>query len=258
MIIIDFIEQRTEEWFTLKLGVISASKAFVLLMKDKKAPFPDDVVIETIKRGVNTVEFKGETYTGNKTDCVEWFRNKLPLIRSDVKQAYLNELVGCIATKKPPPEIFSKTMRWGEEYEEEANKAFCADNSINVNSVGFIYRDKSKRAGCSPDGLIDGEIEGLELKCPTTAVFIDFMANGRIKKEEIIQCQFSMWVTDYKYWWFAKYDPRNVNCKKLHYVKIKRDEEMIKKISDGYDQFVIDMDIMLKNANMKFGQQWEH
>ena len=38
--------------------------------------------------------------------------------------------------------------------------------------------------------------------------------------------------------------------------EIKRDEEMISKLDQGYKEFVEDMDLMLKTMGMEFGQQW--
>ncbi|HEY7866883.1 MAG TPA: hypothetical protein VIC51_12880, partial [Psychromonas sp.] len=80
--------------------------------------------------------------------------------------------------------------------------------------------------------------------------------HGDIKKEEIAQVQFSLMITGFKSWAFAKYDPRNVNCKKLHYVEIFRDEEMISKLRKGLAEFIEDMDIALEKLGLSFGDQW--
>ena len=174
------------------------------------------------------------------------------------RQTYLNELVASIATGLLPEDIKAKPLQWGKDNEDDAREAYSAATFESVNDIAFIYHDSSMRAGCSPDGLISGQPKGLELKSPwSSAVFIAFAAAGTIKKEEIIQCQFSMWITGYESWAFAKFDPRNVNCKKLHFVDLERDEEMIAKIEQGYNEFIEDMDIMLKNLGLEFGMQWQ-
>jgi predicted phage-related endonuclease len=173
------------------------------------------------------------------------------------RQTYLNELVASIATGLLPEEIKAKPLQWGKDNEDDAREAYSAATFESVEDVAFIYRDESMRGGCSPDGLIVGEEKGLELKSPwSSAVFIAFAAAGTIKKEEVVQCQFSMWVTGYHSWAFAKFDPRNVNCKKLHHVVVERDEEMMGKIESRYNDFIEDMDDMLKNLGLEFGMQW--
>ena len=120
----------------------------------------------------------------------------------------------------------------------------------------FIYRDKEKRFGISPDGLITGTKIGLELKCPLTSkVFVEFATCDKIKKEYIEQCQYSMWVTGYEGWYFANYDPR-ITTKKLHYVLIERDQAFMDKYDEAEINFIRDMDSMLGKLDLKFGQQW--
>ena len=206
------VEQGSSEWHRSRAGVVSASKAYYLLMK-----------------------------SGTKG-----------------RQTYLNELVAAICTGLLPDEITAKPLQWGKDNEQDAQDAYSAKTFETVYGIGFIYQDGSMRAGCSPDGLIVGQEKGLELKCPwSTAVWVAFAAFGEIKKEEIIQCQFSMMITGYKSWGFSKFDPRNVNCKKLHVVEIERDEKMIEQLRDGLDLFIKDMDVMLKNLGLEFGQQWQ-
>ena len=173
------------------------------------------------------------------------------------RQTYLNELVASVATGLLPEEIKAKPLQWGRENEDDAREAYSAATFESVEDVAFIYKDKTMRAGCSPDGLITGVTKGLELKSPwSSSVYIAFAAAETIKKEEIIQCQFSMWATDYDSWAFAKFDPRMNNCRKLHHVILDRDEVMIAKIEKGYKEFIEDMDVMLKNLGLEFGMQW--
>ncbi len=250
-------EQSSEEWFKVKLGVVSASKAHILLSAPKLAPFPDDVEIEKIDKK-NRVEFKGQVYFGTKADCKKWVREQLPTIKSEAWIGYINELVAEIATKRKIPEIKAKPLAWGKEYEDEASEAYSACTFETVSKQAFIFPLDSMRYGASPDGLIDGLDKGLELKCPySSAVWVDFTLNGKIKKEEIAQVQFSMYAAGFKSWAFAKYDPRNINCKQLHTVEIKRDEKMMKLFDINLKEFICDMDHALDKLGLKFGDQWK-
>ena len=251
------VEQGSEQWHFSRSGVVTASKAYILLMEDALSPFPDDVEIKQVKRGVNQVELNGEEFTGTKAECTAWVRNKLPKVKSETKLTYLDELVGQIATGLIPDEIKAKPLQWGKDHEESARDAYSAATFEAIEEEAFIYQDIKMRAGISPDGLIIGEDKGLELKCPwSSKVWCAFAGRGEIKKEEVAQVQFSLMITGFKSWGFAKYDPRNVNCKKLHYVEIFRDEEMIAKLEKGLSEFIADMDEALNQLGLSWGDQW--
>jgi len=252
------LEQGTGNWHKARAGVITASKAYILLMDDKVAPFPSGVEIKVISKGVNQVVFGGEVFTGTKAACTSFVRGKLSPIKSDTKMTYMDELMASIATGLITDEIKAKPLQWGKDHEEAARDAYSARTFETIEEQGFIYKDPSMRCGASPDGLIFGKPKGLELKAPyNSGVFMAFAGRDVIKPQEIIQCQYSMWVTGYDSWGFAKYDPRNVNCKKLHVVEIKRDEVMIKKLEEGAKSFIDEMDIALEKLGMSFGMQWE-
>jgi hypothetical protein len=251
------VEQGTDQWQRSRAGVVTASKASILLIKDARAPFPED--LEVIKDGkMNTVVFEGEEFSSTrKVDCTDWVRNQLPPLKSEMKMTYINELVAAVATELLPEEISAKPLAWGKEYEKEANQAYSGQTFEVIDDIGFIYQNDSMRAGISPDGLVRGKEKGLELKCPwSSSIFIGFASRGDIKKEEFIQCQFSMLVTGFKSWGFAKYDPRMKNCKKLHFIEIERDEEMIANLQQGLDDLLDDMDEALSVMGLEFGQQW--
>lgn len=206
------LEQGSPNWHLARSGVITASKASMLLM--------------------------GRTTQGRLT--------------------YMDELVASVATGQVKEEITAKALQWGKDNEQDAQDAYSAATFETIITHGFIYKDDSMRAGLSPDGIIEGKPKGLELKCPySSGVWAAFAGREHIKKEEIAQVQFSLMCTDFESWSFAKFDPRNVNCKKLHYIEIPRDEEMIKKLREGLKMFIEDMDKSLKNLGLEFGQQWE-
>lgn len=197
----------------------------------------------------------------------EWFDAKLGVISAsnahkvlskkgtETRNGYLMELVAQIATGSMGEEVTAKALEWGKENEASARLLYQLETSNLVEDAGFYYSD-DKRSGCSPDGIIKGQSKGLELKSPyTSKVFVEFAATGKIKKEYITQCQFSMWVTGFKEWDFASYDSR-MKGKMLHYITLKRDDETMKLFDDAVPEFVAEMDDVLKKLNLKFGSQW--
>ena len=256
MIIIDGIEQTSADWFRLKAGVASASRASEFSSEAKLAPLPDDVTYSkegkehifwydyTERRGTNKAELQNE------------IRALLPPIYGDMRQGYMAELVAQIATGELPEQMSFKQCEWGNDHEDQARAFFELELDLDVTVPALIYRDKEKRFGISPDGLIVGKKIGLELKCPfTSKVFVEFATCDKIKKEYIEQCQYSMWVTGYEAWYFANYDPR-IKTKKLHWVLIERDQVFMDKYDEAEKNFIRDMDSMLSKLDLTFGQQW--
>ncbi len=256
MIIIDQIEQGTPEWHRARAGVITASRASEFASESKLAPMPDDV--KYCKDGKNhSFVYSGSNYIGtNKAELQNMIRATLPPVYGDMRQGYMAELVAQIATGLIPEQMSFKQCEWGHDHEDQARAFFELEHGVDVEVPAFIYRDKEKRFGISPDGLIVGKKIGLELKCPfTSKVFVEFATCDKIKKEYIEQCQYSMWVTGYEAWYFANYDPR-IKTKKLHWVLIERDQVFMDKYDKAEKNFIRDMDSMLDKLGLEFGSQW--
>lgn len=256
MIIVDQIEQGTPDWHRARAGVATASRASEFSSEAKLAPMPDNIQYK--KEGKEHQYYtKDVIFVGtNKAEVQNRLRERLPPVYGDMRQGYMAELVAQIATGLIPEQMSFKQCEWGHEHEDQARAFFELEHGVDVTVPAFIYRDKEKRFGISPDGLITGTKIGLELKCPfTSKVFVEFATCDKIKKEYIEQCQYSMWVTGYEGWYFANYDPR-ITTKKLHWVLIKRDQAFMDKYDEAEVNFIRDMDSMLGKLDLKFGQQW--
>jgi len=262
MIIINDIEQGKKEWFELKSGVISASRAAEFATEPKLAPLPDDVTYS--KEGKEHVFWHAYTERRgtNKAELQTAIRESLPRIYGDMRQTYMCELVAQIITGEIPEEMSFKQCEYGKLYEDEARAHLELELNIDVDVPAFIYRDEIKRFGISPDGILTkpykGKLTGLELKAPfTTKVFVEFATCEKIKQMYVDQCQYSMWVTGYEQWIFANYDPRIINeDKRLHHVIIERDQAYMDKYDAAEKTFIRDMDIMLDKMGSCFGEQW--
>lgn len=203
------VEQGSRDWFRMRSGVVTASKAENMLAKKGTAK----------------------------------------------RDGYMSELVAQIATGQLPEEISAKALQWGKDNEQAAHDAYSASTFELVGTIPFIYKDDSKRFGCSPDGLCANH--GLELKSPwSTRTYIEFICADKIKPEYVKQCQYSMWVTGLERWDFANFDPRMIK-NKLHYVTIERDEKMMKQFDEVSQEFIQDMDKMLNKLGLVYGSQFK-
>lgn len=125
----------------------------------------------------------------------------------------------------------------GTEMEPEALEAFVAETGIGVEQIGFLtnFRDV---VGCSPDGVIRGEggsiVSGVELKCPSPAVHISYLADGGIPDDYIQQVHGSMIVANCKEWHFWSYFP---GLPPLHVVAVR--DSYTEKAREALTQFVV-------------------
>lgn len=260
MIVINDIKQGSEAWFRCKSGVVSASRSAEFSTESKLAPMPDDVDYNKIGKE-HRYKYNGMMFFGNNKIILQNdLRETLPRVYGDMRQSYMAELVGQVATGLIPEEMSFKQCEWGKDWEDAARAHFELSLGVDIEVPAFIYKDDEMRFGISVDGIIKGKKIGLELKCPfTTKVYIEFLTCEKIKKEYMEQCQFSMWVTGYDAWYFANYDPRmKVSSKRLHYVLIDRDQDYMDKYDNASIQFIKDMDLMLLKAGVEFKSQWNN
>jgi hypothetical protein len=227
------VEQTTDDWHILRMGCFTASNAKHLL---------------STKRGTKTTNY-GTDYT-------------IAPPSTQGRKTYMSDLVAKIGAPCIPEDILAKPLEWGRENEPLARDAYEALTFNTVSELPFVYKDKTMRYGSSPDGIgmpAKGKPRGLELKSPwSDSVFIQFATQDKLKHEERHQCQFNMWCSDLDVWDCAKFDPRMVNCKKLHMIEVERDPIAMELFDEAMELFSAEMDVMLDKLGMEFGQQWEY
>ncbi len=135
-------------------------------------------------------------------------------------------------------------MEQGMILEEEARPWFELEYEKKIRQVGFITTDDG-RVGCSPDGLIEGEECGIEIKCPAAHTHVKYLVNGALPKEYAAQVLGSMFVTEFKKWMFVSYR-RGFPALVL---EIQRDEKAMSAIANAVDSFHRDFDYAMKRIS---------
>lgn len=255
------LDQGTDEWRESRAGVITASKASLLRTKWVTPKMPDDVeIIPTDKRGVNTVQYNGESFEGTKANCEKWVREQLVKTMPEGLKTYMLELIAQIVTGIVPDNINFKQAEWGHLNEPLARDAYEAKNMCLITECGLVYKDESLRCAISPDGLEMDNMEGLEIKNPfTSQVHLNTVLFDEINSDYLDQCQFSMWVTGWKVWNFCSYDHRmrGESTNRLYAKPIERDEEIMKEFDILVPAFIAEMDEHLTKLGFAFGDQWK-
>ena len=141
-----------------------------------------------------------------------------------------------IAAKYSSAEYINYTnddIERGHLLEEQAREMYELETGNKIELIGFIEADE--QSGASPDGLI-GEDGLIEIKCPNDKNYLKNVILGEngIDSGYIWQMQMQMYITNRKYCIFLSYNPNFTLS--LFYVKIKRDEDKIKKIKIGIEQ----------------------
>jgi len=82
-------------------------------------------------------------------------------------RGYLYELLWQRLTGQSTDKDLSRVpaVQWGIQHEDEAAQQFEAIEGKRLKRIGFCLSDDG-RIGCSPDRVIDGTNEGVEIKCP--------------------------------------------------------------------------------------------
>lgn len=168
----------------------------------------------------------------------EWFQirgKKLTASHADViavagkgLETYIRQVVAEYISPSEPFEN-EHTIR-GKELEATARGIYTLETGNEVTEVGFVQA--GEYIGTSPDGLV-GEVGGLEIKCPSNKVFLDYLLDETIPKDYWYQCQMNMLVTDRQWWDLMFYNP---NFKQSFIInRVYADEEAFNSLMKGLE-----------------------
>lgn len=226
------VDQGTDAWFKMRLGVITASCAHDLIptITVKDAVYSKRDPSKILHPAVNKREFK------------------------KARQTYMNQLIAEVCTGRHE-EINARPLEWGKTNEIAARAAYEFESSTPVKEGGFIYT-QNRRAGCSPDFIAVNTLKGGEIKCPWNPVnHINFLLDDEIKDEWITQMQFQLWVSGFTEWDFASFDPR-MKTSIIKIKRIERDPKMMSLFDEIVPEFITEMDEKLARIGIPFGSQW--
>lgn len=250
--------QRTEDWYKMRLGRVTAST------------FPD----------INYVEKKA---TGTKnSDLIEWIKSRKgghamlldlatglgveninKLKRNDINKVY-NELegdfeltqtahkllcrkLGEMITQKKDEKLFkSEYMERGIELEPDMLDAYEKwlhdyDTSLVFEEAKFVENPYNSLLGGSPDGIVRDAagtvVRVVEGKCPSQAYHVANLLSDKIDKRYIKQCIGHLYNTGAMYLDFVTYHPDFPPHQQLKVISVSRMD-----IKDEYDAFVAVLD----------------
>ena len=120
-------------------------------------------------------------------------------------------------------------MLWGIEKEAEAKEAAKKFIGIDIVECGFYDSPDVDLWGASPDGLL-GDDGLIEIKAPTTPVFLEWMMANKVPEEYKPQMTCQLVVTGRRFCKFLAYDPRVAKRPILykHYAPSQAERDAVK------------------------------
>lgn len=144
-------------------------------------------------------------------------------------QTYIQEKVAEFLTGQPiKPEFSAASTQWGIDHELDAQLHFESATGLK------ILKSETLNNGSicgTPDGLIENEEIGFEIKCPFNSgnhlknLLLETPEDlFKLRTEYYWQCVAYMWLTGFKKWKFCSYDPRFKEEKRMLILNIELNE----------------------------------
>jgi putative phage-type endonuclease len=152
------------------------------------------------------------------------------------RKSYMYQLAGEAVTDLRGESFTNEYMEWGTETEPQARAMYELNTGNLVEEVTFIKLDEQSKIGCSPDGII-GDDGMIEIKCPKTSTQIETFLSGKIPTGHLPQVQGQLWVSGRQWCDFVSFDPRINGEASYLCVRVERDDEYIKTLSEACYKF---------------------
>jgi len=146
-------------------------------------------------------------------------------------ESYVNELIADYLSTAEKEHYSNEHTQRGNELEPEARTVYEMETSNFVEEVGFI--EHNEYSGCSPDGLI-GDNGGLEIKCPSDKVYVNYLLIDKIPTDYMWQIQMNLLITGRKWWDYMIYNPNFEQDNVI--TRVEPDEEKLKKLKAGLEK----------------------
>jgi hypothetical protein len=138
----------------------------------------------------------------------------------------------------------------GVTYEAEAIKTFSKSHKLALKSVGFVTTDNG-RLGASPDCLVQGSVESVEIKCPKPWTQIQYLLDGP-GNDYRPQVQGQLLVGDFQVNHFYAYHPNMPS----YYKYTVRDEPYLRIMIELLGEFTEELEHETKRAKDMGEYRW--
>lgn len=204
--IIHEVQQRSDEWYKVRLGKVTASRA----------------------KDVLAIGVRGGELTARKN------------YREDIVGELLTGLPA------DPDQYINYEMKWGMVCEPIARGIYQMTNKCIVEDAPFFEHPNLKCGVSPDGLVTDtttGEIGLLEIKCPRSSNHLfKSMITKSVPKEYIPQIQMQLWLTDRAWCDFVSFDSRLPRGLQIFIQRVERDDEYIAMLEVEIKKFLGEVD----------------
>jgi predicted phage-related endonuclease len=118
---------------------------------------------------------------------------------------------------------------------------------VEVRQVGIVFKDDARKFHCSPDGLIVGSDNPLEMKNPMAKTHIRSLFDDKVPTDYFGQCQMTLLVTESDKLYFMS----NSDGLPAFVKEVGRDEPYIAQIENALNSFYDDLCAMVEKIKQK-------
>lgn len=221
-------EQGSKLWTDVRAGRFTSSEMYKLMLSGTREMTPAELAA------------RPKTGKGSKSKFIED-----PNCINDQTRTYIYTKVAETLTGQAAEQVNSQPTRWGDDMEPFAAEYFKEKTGLDYEIISFVpFGD---HAGGSPDRVIKGTREILEIKCPFNSAnqihYLMLTDQWDLKREfpeYYWQCMANMLFYDSPIAHFVTYDHRMIEEKdKMFYLPIKP-------ISEDMDRIAIKLEAAIK------------
>ena len=162
---------------------------------------------------------------------------------SQARKDYMRDLVAERMTNVMVPHYVTGAMLHGIEQEPNAKAAYVALTGRKIRPAGFLDHPVIDLCGATPDGFVEGD--GLiEVKCPTTGKFIDWITDGVVPDEHRPQMLLQLSVTRKEWVDFVAFDPRMPDGRQVFIRRFSPSATEIEEVEAHAVRFLTDVDAL--------------
>jgi len=158
--------------------------------------------------------------------------------KGKVKNQLMYDMIGELLSGEKKVGYTSAHMLDGIEFEDEARRFYSFVNDVEVKQVALIKASDHKHY--SPDGLIDND--GIvEIKIAIPSVFAETKITHKIATDRRRQVQWGLFISEREWCDYVMYCPVIKLINPMLIIRVVRDENEIKELNRGADEFLSKM-----------------
>ena len=184
----------------------------------------------------------GKLTASRMADAMKFRRDGKPSAERD---RLLRELLAERVTGQSMPHVVTEAMQHGLDYEDEAVDVFVEMTGRDVRLSRFYEHPTIADFGATSDRELDDGL--LEVKCPTTARYLEWVLAGVVPEEHKPQMAAQLACSGKRWCGFIAYDPRiKDERRRLFLRKYEPTPEEVAAVEDAARTFLADLDAMFE------------